>query len=163
MSRHANPTSRTDDLLPVAQFLATFLPLRELLLGVPPLQGRVLGFFGPLVGFDLTSTSPRNSCVAVTRPQPSVRTSFRTKCTHVRVDDVRVANPAATRGFATWIGHIPMSREAFDRSVLDLVGTTTQEPDLEGYQVSNDEGDGVITAPGVGASPPGQVSSSSAA
>lgn len=66
---------------------------------------------------------------------------------HVRVGDVRVANPAAARGSATWIGHVPMNREAFDRSVLNLVDTTADSPDLEGYEVWRDEGGGVFTEP----------------
>jgi hypothetical protein len=72
---------------------------------------------------------------------------LRGEVVHVRVDDVRVANPAAAQGFATWIGHVPMSREAFDRSVLDLVDITAESADLEGYQMWRDAGGSEFTEP----------------
>jgi hypothetical protein len=66
---------------------------------------------------------------------------------HVRVDDVRVANPAAPQGYASLIGHVPMSRDAFDDSVGDLVDFVAEPPDLEGYRVWRDQGGGVFTEP----------------
>jgi hypothetical protein len=66
---------------------------------------------------------------------------------HVRVDEVRVVNPAAAKGYATWIGHVPMTRGAFDHSVLELVDTTAEPPDLEGYEAWRSSGGGVFTQP----------------
>jgi hypothetical protein len=64
---------------------------------------------------------------------------------HVSVDGVRIPNPVHPDRFSTAIGHVPITREAFDRSVLDVVETVAGDPDLENYQVWRDEGGGVFT------------------
>jgi hypothetical protein len=66
---------------------------------------------------------------------------------HVGIDDVQVANPVHPHGFSTSIGHVPITREAFDRSVLDVVETVANAPDFETHQVWRDDGGGVFTHP----------------
>jgi hypothetical protein len=58
---------------------------------------------------------------------------------HISVSAIRV--PMGT----TRIGHLPMSREAMDRSVLELVGSSSAPLDLGGYNAWNEAKGGVFT------------------
>lgn len=66
---------------------------------------------------------------------------------HVRIDDVRIANPVHPRGFSTSIGHLPITRDAFDQSALEVIDVVEGSPDLENYQVWRDENGGVFSRP----------------
>ena len=58
---------------------------------------------------------------------------------HISVAGVHVA------GHPTGIGHLPISREALDRSVLKLVRTEKVAPDLAGYERWKKSKGGVFT------------------
>ncbi|MCD2186638.1 hypothetical protein [Actinomycetospora soli] len=64
---------------------------------------------------------------------------------HVSVRDVVIPNSWSDSGYTTWITHVPLSQEAFERSAIDLLGTDPGEPDLEGYRTWRDENGGVFT------------------
>jgi hypothetical protein len=58
---------------------------------------------------------------------------------HTSVSAVRVP------GGITSIGHLPMSRDALDRSVVKLVRTENAPPDLGGYETWKSAKGGVFT------------------
>ena len=58
---------------------------------------------------------------------------------HISVSAVRVP------GGVTRIGHLPMSRNALDRSVFELVRTENEPPDLGGYESWKSAKGGVFT------------------
>lgn len=52
----------------------------------------------------------------------------------VYVDGLHIKNPAAENGFSSEIQHLPISKEALNKSVTKLKGHTEQLPDFyEGY------------------------------
>ena len=66
---------------------------------------------------------------------------------HVRIEGVALPNPVLPANPNTVLGHVPIDSAAFRRSVTDLVGHDTGEPDLEGYREWRDAGGGVYALP----------------
>lgn len=66
---------------------------------------------------------------------------------HARLDDLMVSNPHTEGGRSTWLGHVPITRRAFEASVIAVVGTAETAPDLEGYRLWREEQGGVFTTP----------------
>ena len=66
---------------------------------------------------------------------------------HARLEGLQVNNPGSEHGVSTWLGHVPITREAFEASVVDLVGVEDAAPDLEGYQMWRDNQGGAFTKP----------------
>lgn len=71
---------------------------------------------------------------------------------HVRLDDVKLANPRVEGGVSREISHLPFSEEAIDRSVTELLESDVPLPDnLEGYETWKREADegnaGIFTLP----------------
>jgi hypothetical protein len=58
---------------------------------------------------------------------------------HISVSAIRL--PAGT----TKLGHLPMSKAAMDKSVLELVRTDVGAPDLKGYELWKQAKGGVFT------------------
>jgi hypothetical protein len=58
---------------------------------------------------------------------------------HISVAGITVA------GHTTGVGHLPISRQALDQSVLKLVRTETAPPDLAGYERWKSSHGGVFT------------------
>lgn len=54
---------------------------------------------------------------------------------HITVRDVQIRHPAAPGGVMTWMAHLPVIGQVFERSHAVLVGQDTPDPAyIEGYQ-----------------------------
>ncbi|MCD2191246.1 hypothetical protein [Actinomycetospora soli] len=66
---------------------------------------------------------------------------------HARLEGVCVSNPNTEGGVSTWLGHVPITRAAFEASVIAVVAADDDPPDLEGYRLWRDAHGGAFSKP----------------
>lgn len=98
-----------------------------------------------------TRPTEENSTLKILKIEEYPKTG---KVIHISISGLKMKNPASSTGFAKSLTHIPISKEALDKSVTSLKNETGQKPDsleMDGYSFWKkefDKGDaGIFTVP----------------